>query len=139
MSEQLKLQTIPVNIYSANGRLMVSAPMPGLEAENITVEVTNEGQLRLLGELRGQLKEHDGKERFLDEWLIGGYAREVDLPVPIDAVCANISYGNGVLVLAFPCSEHTTPARLTLERVAPAHGQHKGNAGHPPVCVHIQP
>lgn len=139
MSEQVKPQPIPVNIYSANGRLMVSTPMPGLEAENITIEVTDKGQLRLQGELRGQLKEHDGKERFLDEWAIGGYTREVDLPVPVNAVCANASYGNGVLVLAFPRSEHTTPARLTLERVAPAHGQHKGNAGHPPVCVHVLP
>lgn len=72
MSEQVKPQPIPVNMYSANGRLMVSTPMPGLEAENITIEVTDQGQLRLQGELRGQLKEHDGKERFLDEWAIGG-------------------------------------------------------------------
>jgi HSP20 family protein len=138
MFEQFTLQTIPVNMYSINGRLMVSAPMPGLEAENITIEVTDKGQLRLLGELRGQLKAHDGKERFLDEWSIGGYTREVDLPIPINAICANASYGNGVLVLVFPCSEYTTPARLTLERVAPARGQHKGNAGHPPICVHVQ-
>lgn len=138
MQEPVKSQPIPVNMYSANGRLMVSTPMPGLEPENITVEVTGDGRLRLQGALRGALKEHDGKERFLDEWQIGAYAREVELPVPVNAVCANASYGNGVLVLAFPLSDHTAPARLTLERVAPAHGQHKGNAGHPPICVHVQ-
>lgn len=138
MQEQVKSQPISVNMYSTNGRLMVSTPMPGLEPENITVEVTGDGRLLLQGALRGALKEHDGKERFLDEWQIGAYAREVELPVPVNAVCANVSYGNGVLVLAFPLSDHTAPARLALERVAPAHGQHKGNAGHPPICVHVQ-
>ncbi len=138
MQEQVKQQHIPVNMYSTNGRLMVTAPMPGLEPENITIEVTGDGRLVLQGALRGMLKEHDGKQRFLDEWHIGAYAREVALPVSVNAVCANASYGNGVLALAFPLSEHTAPARLTLERVAPTHGQHKGNAGHPPICVHVQ-
>jgi HSP20 family protein len=138
MQEQVKPQRIPMNMYSTNGRLMIITPMPGLEPENITIEVTGDGQLILQGVLRGTLKEHDGKERFLDEWHIGAYVREVALPVPVNAACANASYGNGVLALTFPLSEHTTPACLTLERVAPSHGQRKGNAGHPPICVHVQ-
>jgi HSP20 family protein len=138
MQEHVKQQHIPVNMYSINDRLMVTAPMPGLEPENITIEVTSEGHLLLQGALRGMLKEHDGKQRFLDEWHVGAYEREVTLPTSVNAVCANASYGNGVLTLAFPLSEQTTPARLTLERVAPSHGQHKGNAGHPPICVHVQ-
>jgi HSP20 family protein len=137
MQEQVK-QPIPVNMYSTNGRLMVTTPMPGLEPENIIIEVTSEGHLVLRGALRGMLKEHDGKQRFLDEWHIGAYEREVALPTAVNAVCANASYGNGVLALTFPLSEQTVPARLTLERVAPSHGQHKGNSGHPPVCVHVQ-
>ncbi len=138
MQKQVRQQHIPVNMYSTNGRLMVTTPMPGLEPENISIEVTGDGRLVLQGALRGMLKEHDGKQRLLDEWHIGAYAREIALPVPVNAVCANASYGNGVLVLTFPLSEHTAPARLTLERVAPTRGQHKGNAGHPPICVHVQ-
>lgn len=30
-----------------------------------------------------------------DEWSVGAYEREVTLPVPVNAVCANASYGNG--------------------------------------------
>jgi HSP20 family protein len=125
-------------MYSTNGRLMVIAPMPGLEPENISIQVTDGGRLILQGELRGMLKEHDGKQRFLDEWHAGAYAREVALPLPVNVVCANVSYGNGVLALAFPLSDQMIPARLTLERVAPSRGRHQGNAGHPPVCVHVQ-
>lgn len=137
MQAQVKQQSIPLNMYSTNGRLMVTAPMPGLEPENITIQVTDDGRLLLQGELRGILKEQDGKQRFLDEWYAGAYTRDVALPLPVNAVCANVSYGNGVLAVAFPLSDQMVPARLTLERVAPSRGQHQGNAGHPPVCAHV--
>ncbi len=43
----------------------------------------------------------------------------------------------GVLMVALPISDQTSPARLTLERVTPTHGEHKGNAGHLATCVQI--
>jgi HSP20 family protein len=107
--------------------------MAGLEPENILVEVTNDGRLILHGDQRAMLKEV--KELLVDEWSVGVYQRELALPVPVNAVCANVTYGNGVLLVALPISDQTSPARLTLERVTPTHGEHKGNAGHPVTCV----
>jgi HSP20 family protein len=135
MQEQMRQQHVPVKVYRTAERLMVTTPMPGLEPENIRVEVTRDGHLVLQGEMRGMLKEV--KELLLDEWSVGAYYRKLALPVFINAECANASYGNGVLTLAFPISDALTPARLTLERVAPAHGQRKGNAGRPPLCVRV--
>lgn len=137
MQGPMKQQSIPLNMYSTHGRLMVTAPMPGLEPENITIQVTEDERLILQGALRGTLKEQDGKQRFLEEWYAGAYIREVALPFPVNAVCANASYGNGVLALTFPQSDQLVPARLTLERVAPSRGQHQGNAGRPPTCLHV--
>ena len=57
VQEQVKLQRIPVKIYRTDERLMIAAPMAGLEPENILVEVTNEGRLILHGEQRAMLKE----------------------------------------------------------------------------------
>ena len=133
MPEQLKQQHIPVKVYRTNERLMVAAPMAGLEPENIVVEVTADGRLVLHGDVRGMLKEV--KELLLDEWSVGVYHREFALPVPVNATCANVTYGNGVLIVALPISQQTLPARLALERLAPTHGGRKGNAGHPPTCV----
>ena len=135
MQEQMRQQHVPVKVYRTAERLMVTTPMPGLEPENIRVEVTRDGHLVLQGEMRGMFKEV--KELLLDEWSVGAYYRKLALPVFINAECANASYGNGVLTLAFPISDALTPARLTLERVAPAHGQRKGNAWRPPLCVHV--
>jgi HSP20 family protein len=133
MQEQMKQQHIPVKVYRTDARLMITAPMAGVEPENISVEVTSDGRLVLHGDLRSRLKEI--KELLVDEWSIGVYHRELALPVAVDAACANVTYGNGVLTVALPISEQTTPARLALFRRAPTHGQRRGNAGHPPICV----
>jgi len=133
MHEQVKQQHIPVKVYRTDERVMVAAPMAGLEPENIVVEVTDEGRLLLHGDLRGMLKEV--KELLLDEWSVGVYHRELTLPVPVNATCANVTYGNGVLMVTLPISHQTLPARLVLERITPTHGERKGNAGHPPACV----
>jgi HSP20 family protein len=73
----------------------------------------------------------------MDEWSVGVYHREVALTAPVNAECANITYGNGVLMVVLPLSEQTRPARLTLQRVTPTHGKRTGNAGHPPVCLKV--
>jgi HSP20 family protein len=140
MQEQAKRQEIPVKVYRTDDRLMIAAPMAGLEPENILVEVTadedSNGRLILHGDQRALLKEV--KELLIDEWSVGVYHRELALPVPVNAVCANVTYGNGVLMVAVPISEQTSPARLTLERVTPTHGEHQGNAGHLATCVETQ-
>ena len=45
MQEQVKQQHIPVKVYRTAERLMIAAPMAGLEPENILVEVTHDGRL----------------------------------------------------------------------------------------------
>jgi HSP20 family protein len=130
MQEEAKLQLIPIKVYRTSDRLMVAAPMPGLEPGDIVVEVTSDNHLILNGEVRGLLK--DVKELLVDEWSVGAYYRELTLPDAVDGERANVNYGNGVLVVAFPLSQRTVPAHLTLDITGPARGERAGNAGHPP-------
>jgi hypothetical protein len=85
IQEQVKQQHIPVKVYRTDDRVMIAAPMAGLEPENILVEVTNDGRLILHGDQRALLKEV--KELLVDEWSVGIYHRELALPVPVNAVC----------------------------------------------------
>ena len=124
MREQAKLQSIPLKVYRTLDRLTVAAPMPGLQPEDILVEVTDDGRLILKGELRGVLK--DVKELLINEWSVGGYYRELPLPASVDGSEATVTYGNGVLVVSMPTSERTCPARLTLDTIAPDRGEHIG-------------
>lgn len=76
----------------------------------------------------------DIKELLLDEWSIGEYHRELELPEPVDGSLANVTYGNGVLVISLPKSAYLTTAVLKLEKVGIDHGEHIGLAGHAQVA-----
>jgi hypothetical protein len=67
----------------------------------------------------------------MDEWSVGEYERVIALPSAVNAQLANVTLGNGVLVVALPLSDRTIPARLTLNPIGPAKGERAGNAGHP--------
>jgi HSP20 family protein len=130
MQERIKQQYIPIKMYKTTERVMLAAPMPWMEPSDIMVEVTSQGHLVLHGNVRGLLK--DVKELLVDEWSVGPYHRELDLPEAVDAEHANVTYGNGVVLITLPISTQTVAARLTLKRMTPTHGESKGNAGHPP-------
>lgn len=131
MQEPATVPSTPVKMYRTPQRLTVSASMPGIEPENISVEITQDGRLILHGEIRASLKE--AKEVLLDEWRVGGYHRELALPNAVDGPLGNVTYGNGVVVVALPLCDQTRPAQLTLETIGQARGERVGNSGHPVV------
>lgn len=120
---------IPVKFYRSDARLTVAAPMPGMEPENILIEVTADGILALHGIARGEFK--GDKEVLLDEWNPGPYHRRLALPAPVDGELANVTYGNGVLVVTLPLADRTRAAQLSLNSVGPAHGERIGSHGNP--------
>ena len=128
MQEQQKVQTVPVKVYRSADRVTVAAPLPGLQPEDILVTVTEESHLVICGEVRGMLK--DIKELLVDEWSVGEYHRELELPGPVDGSQANATYGNGVLVVSLPRSAYSTAALLKLEKIGLDRGERVGLAGH---------
>ena len=101
--------------------------MPGVEPEDITVEVTEDSRLVLHADLRATLKQD--KEVLAEEWNAGPYHRELQPANPVNAELANVTYGNGVVVTKLPLAERTTPARLTLQTTGNAHGEHIASHG----------
>src|SRR4051812_45062889 len=67
-----EMQEIPVKVYRSTERVMVAAPMPGVEPEDISVEVQEHG-IMLHGDMRGRLK--GDKDAIINEWNPGGYHR----------------------------------------------------------------
>jgi len=124
--QDVGMQQIPANVYRSEERVTISAPMPGLEPQNVRIEV-REGSVVLHGDLRGALK--GDKEILLDEWTPGPYHREIDLPQGVDGERANVTYNNGVVVVSLPVAATTTTASLTLETVSPTKGERVGNTG----------
>ena len=91
-------QSVPVNIFESNESLMVIAPMPGLQQEDI--EITARGNsLTIEGRERADLKPDTEKRYLRHEWRYGPYHRTVELPYAVDAASAEATLGNGVLTI----------------------------------------
>jgi HSP20 family protein len=131
MKDTSRVQQPLVNVYRTDDRVMVAAPLPGMEPSDIVIEITTEGRLIVHGEFRGALTGQ--KEVLLEEWSAGSYHRELELPAAVDGELANVTYGNGVLVVVLPVAEQSRAARLTLETISPTRGERVGSAGHHPV------
>ena len=115
--------TIPLRIYETDDRIMLAAPMPGLEPNDIDVKIAG-ARVTIRGEYRGPGQEE--RDLLAAEWSVGPYEREVILPQPVDGKHTNATYDNGVLVLAMPktdSSDDALAAWFCLERV---HGAPRG-------------
>jgi len=103
-------------------------PLPGREPGDISTEVTTDALLVVSVQLWGPQK--GVNEIILDEWVPGNYHRELALPQAVDGAAANVTYGNGVVVVVLPLSDVTTAAQLQMTPLAHDHGMRIGNAGH---------
>jgi HSP20 family protein len=122
-------QTIPVRIYNADEHIVLAAPLPGLEPENISITISGD-KVSIRGEERGPGQHR--KDVVLDEWTIGPYYREVSLPQTVDGRLTNATYGNGVLVLSMPKQKKDQPApgiNFQLHPIEATRGERIGHAG----------
>ncbi|HEY3115136.1 MAG TPA: Hsp20/alpha crystallin family protein [Chloroflexota bacterium] len=135
MLEQQERQPIRVRVYESVGRVMIAAPMPGLEPGDISVEIADD-LVTIRGDYRGPLKEDrlsfsdDPTTLLLDEWRPGPYEREVSLPQPVSGFLANATYGNGVLVLVMPKREDTVGNEHVVFGLQPLVGPRGVRVGH---------
>ncbi|MBA2266450.1 MAG: Hsp20/alpha crystallin family protein [Chloroflexi bacterium] len=121
---------VPINVFQNDRELMVVAPMPGVGPEDISIDVTDDGHLTLRAAMHGEGQERI--EYLTREWSYGPYERTVELPCPVDALRANVSYGNGVLSVTLPKIETMNAGRILVQRTGHARGVvigHSGNRG----------
>lgn len=119
---------LPVNVYQEGDRLMVAAPMPGMEPQDI--EISLEGtQLAISARLRGPGQQR-AKSFVLQEWTSGPYERTIVLPHAVDGSRANATYDNGILVIILPLAREGVSAHLHMIKLGTAKGQLVGHTGH---------
>ena len=122
-------QTVPVQLHQAQGLLVLAAPMPGLEPQDISVSIHND-RVTIRGEYRGS--RHDRPETVISEWTMGPYYRDISLPQSVSGRLTNATYGNGVLVLAMPTLEpgmQEDAIEFRLEADTGTRGQRVGHTG----------
>ena len=78
----MRSQQVPINVYETTGAVVVVAPLPAVQPEDVHVELEG-GRLRFWASLRSAGQ----REYLIHEWEYGGYEREIDVPA---------GYGSGV-------------------------------------------
>lgn len=111
-------QSVPVNIFEAEDTLMVIAPMPGLQDEDIEISVRG-NSITIEGRERGDLKPDSEKRYLRHEWRYGPYRRMIELPYAVDANSAEATLGNGVLTVRLQKAETERARRIEVRTTKP--------------------
>lgn len=126
------IQRLPVRIYEAGVKIMVAAPMPGLAPDDIAVAIDGD-RVWIRGAQRGP--HQHGIRLAAAEWTVGPYDRELRLARPVSGALANVTLGNGVLVLVMPRvgpGDPGTAAEIKLETIQAMRGERVGHVGRVP-------
>jgi HSP20 family protein len=102
---------LPIDVYSTEDEIVVTASVPGLKAED--VEITVEGDtLRIRGEIPPMIENVD--YAFAERYH-GSFSRTLQLNVPIDLDKVEATFENGLLVLRLPKAEETKPKVIKVQ------------------------
>lgn len=103
-------QWIPVNMFELPEGLMVVAPMPGLQANDVELSVAGN-----ILTLRGRRTPgQEDREYVVKEWDYGPYGRTIELPFPIDVNHIIATLDNGILTVNLRKSESMIPKRIHI-------------------------
>ncbi len=111
---------VPVNVKAGADEYLITALVPGVKAEDLSIQVLNETVT-----LQGVIKDHvadsdsadgDGKEGYLvRECPTGRFYRVIRLPEPLDSGKALADLTDGVLSLRVPKAEEARPRTIKVK------------------------
>jgi HSP20 family protein len=105
--------TPAVDIYEADGKLVLKAELPDMRREDIDVSVENH-TLTITGERK--LDQEIKQENFHRiERAYGSFVRSFSLPNTVDAAKIAAEYKNGVLTVKLPVREEAKPRQIQIE------------------------
>jgi HSP20 family protein len=105
-----------VDIYEVEGALVLKAELPGMQREDIDVNIEN-NTLTIRGERKPDTAVK--QETFHRvERAYGSFVRSFSLPNTIDSAKVAAEYKNGVLSVTLPTREEAKPRTINIEVAA---------------------
>jgi HSP20 family protein len=106
---EMEMWTPSVEVFERDNNLVVRAELPGLDKDDVNVELTDDG-LVIKGERKRESEERlEGGYRSEIEY--GRFCRLIPLPEGVNMDQAQARMNNGVLEVAIPAAEARRPRR----------------------------
>jgi HSP20 family protein len=106
---------LPLDVVATGDEYLITAAMPGLKADDLSVEVLGEG-VTIRGEIKSEQKDdHAARGYLLRERRYGKFERTLNFPVELDGAKAEASVENGVLTLRIPKAETAKPKMIKVK------------------------
>jgi HSP20 family protein len=102
---------LAVDVKSDDEAYLISALVPGVEADEVNVEILN-NTVTIRGEFKTQQSEDD--KYLLCELPSGRFSRVITLPVALDPTKAEASLRNGLFTLRVPKAEAHRPKLIKI-------------------------
>lgn len=105
---------VPVNVRADGDDFVISALLPGVKADQLSIQVVNE-TVTIQGEIPGDSAED---ARYLvQERPAGKFYRVIRLPEPLDPGKAEADLSDGVLSLRVPKAEEARPRTIKVNNL----------------------
>jgi HSP20 family protein len=102
---------LAVDVQSDDDAFVITALVPGLDAEDLNIEVLN-NTVTLRGEFKST--EIEGSKYLISELPEGRFSRVIALPTALDTAKTEASIHNGVLNLRVPKAESHRPKAIKV-------------------------
>jgi HSP20 family protein len=103
---------LPVDVKSDGDAFMISAIVPGIEADNIDVEILNK-TVSIRGKFNERVEDEDGKV-LVSELPFGHFSRVLTLPTKLEPSEAVANLKDGVFTLRVPKAEEDRPRAIKI-------------------------
>jgi HSP20 family protein len=103
----------PINVWASEKSIVVVAEVPGIDAEDIDLQVCN--QTVTLKTKRHLAEQEEGQTFHRRERGHGQFTRSIELPYAIDAETVNASFSNGMLRIEFTRAAADLPKKITVQ------------------------
>jgi HSP20 family protein len=108
-----ELITPALDIYEANGDIVVQAELPGMTKDDIEVDISDSHLI-----LKGKKKKEEKIEEegyFACERAYGAFHRSVELPADVQADKVKASFKNGILEIRLPKTEEAKTKEIKVK------------------------
>lgn len=109
MSESLSLK---VDIYEKNDIIVIAAELPGVEKEDISIDV--KGKRVTLGGERKSDTEIKEENRYRSERRYGKFERTFSLPFEVNGDAVTATFDQGILKLEIPKPEEQVTKKISI-------------------------